>query len=154
MKTRIIVALSLLPLLLLVVLACPAWATALLVAAMAVVAVYELLHTAGFAPNLRIVVYSMVMAAATVLRTLFVIPQFYATLVIFLYFVLLALELLLYGTLDVYFSAKCGSSFKEKLTLCMLFPVFHAAYGWGSVRGIFKLCTKEYRDNSYSAPKI
>ncbi|MBE5777396.1 MAG: glycosyltransferase family 2 protein [Clostridiales bacterium] len=71
-----------------------------------------------------------------------------------IFWLLLALELLLYGTLDVYFSAKCGSSFKEKLTLCMLFPVFHAAYGWGSVRGIFKLCTKEYRDNSYSAPKI
>lgn len=44
MKTRVIVAVALLPLLLLVVLALPAIWTAVLVAAMGVIAVWELLH--------------------------------------------------------------------------------------------------------------
>ena len=106
MKTRVIVAVSLLPLLLIVVLACPAWATALLVAAMAAVAVWELLHTAGFVPNRRIIAYSVVMAAVTVLRNLLPISQFYLALVTFLYFVLLALELLA-GNTKVPFSSLC-----------------------------------------------
>ena len=47
MKQRWLVVAIGLPLLLLVLLACPAWATMLLVCAIAGIAAYELLHTAG-----------------------------------------------------------------------------------------------------------
>lgn len=47
MKQRWLVAVIGLPMLLLVLLACPSWATALLVSAMSGVAAYELLHVAG-----------------------------------------------------------------------------------------------------------
>lgn len=58
MKTRILVAAVGLPLLLAVVLVLPDWATAILVAAMCIVAVYELLIGAGFCKQIRIVVYA------------------------------------------------------------------------------------------------
>ena len=47
MKQRWLVAVIGLPLLLLVLLACPAWATMLLLCAIAGAAAYELLHVAG-----------------------------------------------------------------------------------------------------------
>ncbi len=66
----------------------------------------------------------------------------------------LAAELLLYSALDVLFSVKSGASFKERMLLMILFPVFHIAYGFGSIIGIFKLSTKEYRDNKYKPESI
>ena len=54
MKTRILVAAVGLPLLLLIVLVLPTVATAILVAAMCVLAVYELLINAGFCKHVRI----------------------------------------------------------------------------------------------------
>ena len=62
MKTRILVAVVGLPLLLLVVLVLPSVATTVLVAAMCVLAVYELLIGAGFCKHTRIFVYSGCMA--------------------------------------------------------------------------------------------
>ena len=62
MKTRILVAAVGLPLLLVVVLVLPSVATAILVAAMSIVAVYELLDGAGFCKHVRIFAYSSVMA--------------------------------------------------------------------------------------------
>ncbi len=62
MKTRILVAAVGLPLLLLVVLVLPSVATTVLVAAMCVLAVYELLIGAGFCKHTRIFVYSGCMA--------------------------------------------------------------------------------------------
>ncbi len=62
MKTRILVAAVGLPLLLVVVLALPDVATAILVAAMSIVAVYELLIGAGFCKHVRIFAYSSCMA--------------------------------------------------------------------------------------------
>ena len=53
MKTRILVAAVGLPLLLVVVLALPSVATTVLVAAMCVLAVYELLIGAGFCKHVR-----------------------------------------------------------------------------------------------------
>ena len=64
MKTRILVAAVGLPLLLVVVLVLPSVATAILVAAMSILAAYELLIGAGFCKHLRIVVYSGCMALA------------------------------------------------------------------------------------------
>ena len=62
MKTRIITAVLLLPLLLLVVLAAPKIFTAILFAAMAAIAAYELLSGTGIVKHLRLCVYAMVSA--------------------------------------------------------------------------------------------
>lgn len=62
MKTRVLVAAVCLPLLLVVVLVLPSVATAVLVAAMCILAVYELLICAGFCKHVRIFAYSSCMA--------------------------------------------------------------------------------------------
>lgn len=62
MKTRVLSAVALLPLLLVIVLVLPAWATAALFGAAAAVAAYELLYRTGLVKNLRLVAYAMVMA--------------------------------------------------------------------------------------------
>lgn len=62
MKTRILSAAVLLPAFLVVVLVCPAWATAVLFGAVASLAVYELMYRTGMVKNLRLVIYAMVMA--------------------------------------------------------------------------------------------
>lgn len=59
MKTRIIVGVVGLALLLIVVLALPAVATAILVAAMAALAVYELLIVTGLVKHVRIFAYRL-----------------------------------------------------------------------------------------------
>lgn len=64
MKTRIIVAAVGLPLLLVVLLVLPPVATAILVGAMSVIAVYELMYQTGLARNLYLMVLSGVMALA------------------------------------------------------------------------------------------
>lgn len=94
MKTRIIVALSLLPLLLIIVLACPVWAAALLVGAMSVVAVYEFLYTTGLVRHTRIIAYSMVMALLVTAGSYFGCNKTIAMAAGFVYFMLLFLELL------------------------------------------------------------
>lgn len=58
---------------------------------------------------------------------------------------LFALEMVLYFGLDCLFSAKQASGLKEFLLLVLLFPVFHITYGVGSLKGILKLFSKEYR---------
>ncbi|MBR7009593.1 MAG: phosphatidate cytidylyltransferase [Oscillospiraceae bacterium] len=67
MKTRILVALIGLPLLLAVVLLLPSAATAILVAAMCILAVHELLRGAGFCDHVRIFAYASCMALAVCL---------------------------------------------------------------------------------------
>ncbi|MBQ1391104.1 MAG: glycosyltransferase family 2 protein [Firmicutes bacterium] len=67
---------------------------------------------------------------------------------------LLLLELALYLALDLIFSVKLASSAKQLLLLICLFPIFHISYGIGSIKGIFKLFSKEYRGSDYAAPKI
>ena len=62
MKQRWLVAAMGLPLLLLILLACPAWATMLLVCAISSVAAYELLHTVG--KNINFEIYAMTIACA------------------------------------------------------------------------------------------
>lgn len=63
-------------------------------------------------------------------------------------------ELCLYMILDVIFSVKQSSSIKEFLILVILFPIFHCSYGVGSIKGLIQLFSKEYRDNTYSAPYL
>ena len=64
MKTRIIVAAVSLPLFLIILLVLPEIATALLISAMSVVAVYELLWCTGLVKNIALVVISAIMALA------------------------------------------------------------------------------------------
>ena len=62
MKTRILAAVALLPLLLLIVLVAPKVCTAILFGAMASVAAYELLTGTGLVKHLRLNIYAMIMA--------------------------------------------------------------------------------------------
>lgn len=62
MKTRVLSAAALLPLLLVIVLVLPAWATAALFGAASAIAAYELLYRTGMVKNLRLVGYAMIMA--------------------------------------------------------------------------------------------
>ena len=88
------------------------------------------------------------------LFTLSVIGLVILSLIHYFFLACLGLELLLYFGLDLYFSIKCCASFKELLILFVLFPIFHVSYGWGSIKGIFKLCTKKYRKNNYTPKSI
>jgi len=55
-------------------------------------------------------------------------------------------ELLLYLILDIVFSIKCAENSKEFFRLMFMFPMFHIAYGLGSVQGLWKcLITKKDR---------
>ena len=67
---------------------------------------------------------------------------------------LLGLECLLYLLLDILFSAKQASSVKEFFALLPLFPIFHISYGIGSVIGIIKLFSKEFKKGSYTPSKL
>ena len=58
---------------------------------------------------------------------------------------LFAIEMCLYLLLDCYFSAKQADGIKEFLLLLILFPIFHITYGAGSLKGLLKLFSKEYR---------
>ncbi len=71
-----------------------------------------------------------------------------------LFWVLLGLELTLYLLLDVLFSIKQAIGVKEFFALLMLFPVFHVAYGFGSLIGITKLFSKEFKKGNYINKKI
>ncbi len=75
----------------------------------------------------------------------FILPLFWA---------LLGVELALYLLLDVIFSARSSSSIKEFFALMLLFPTFHIAYGFGSLIGITKLFSKQFRNNNYTSKKI
>ena len=68
MKQRWLVVIVRLPALLAVLLACPAWATMLLVCAISGVAAYELLHTAG--ENVPTSIYLLTVAAAAAYEVL------------------------------------------------------------------------------------
>lgn len=71
-----------------------------------------------------------------------------------LFWILLGLELALYFTLDVLFSAKQASDIKEFFALIILFPIFHISYGVGSLIGITKLFSKEFQKENYVNKKI
>ena len=58
---------------------------------------------------------------------------------------LLAIEACIYLILDIVYSAKCADSLKSFFMIMLLFPVFHISYGIGSIKGIFKLFSKEFR---------
>ncbi|MBE6701161.1 MAG: glycosyltransferase family 2 protein [Ruminococcaceae bacterium] len=70
------------------------------------------------------------------------------------FWLLLSAELLLYLVLDIIFSATKASNIKEFFTLLLLFPIFHVAYGIGSLSGIIKLFSKDFQKKNYINKKI
>ena len=71
-----------------------------------------------------------------------------------LFWILLGMELALYFILDVLFSIKQAINAKEFFALIMLFPIFHIAYGIGSMIGITKLFSREFQKGNYTNKKI
>ena len=71
-----------------------------------------------------------------------------------IFWLLLGAEMSLYLLLDTVFSIKQASSFKEFFALLILFPIFHVAYGFGSMVGITKLFSRKFKKGNYVNKKI
>ena len=71
-----------------------------------------------------------------------------------LFWMLLGMELSLYLLLDVLATSRRATGIGEFCILIFLFPIFHVAYGLGSMEGIIKLFSNEFKDNSYTNRKI
>ncbi len=71
-----------------------------------------------------------------------------------IFWIMLGAEMAIYITFDILFSAKQATSTKEFFALIMLFPIFHIAYGIGSLKGILKAFGKKYRSKNYENKKI
>ena len=110
MKKRIIAAAVALPVFLVILLALPKIATAILFAAVCAVAAWELLCTTGLMRHLRLFIYSAVMAAAISIWGYLGCPHGLAILLLLLYFTALAVELLAAHT-ALRFSKVCISAF-------------------------------------------
>lgn len=110
MKTRIVVAAVLIPLLLIVILALPTVCTAVLVGLMCALAAYELLWGTGLVKLVRLVAYTAVMAFLTALWCHFGMSYTAAVLGILVYTALMFAELL---------GAKGQLPF-EKLAVCFV----------------------------------
>lgn len=94
MKTRVIAAVVLLPLLLLIVLAAPKIFTAILFGAMASIGAYELLAGTGIVKQTRLIVYSAVMAIFVALNSYFAWDSVWSKLAILVFWVLLFAEMM------------------------------------------------------------
>ncbi len=93
-KTRVLVAVILLPLLLIVVLALPKVCTAILFGAMSAIAAYELLHNTGYVKHPRLIAYAAVMAFLVAIWSYAGRPYAWGLLGLVLYFSLLFLEMM------------------------------------------------------------
>lgn len=71
-----------------------------------------------------------------------------------IFWMLLGADLTLYMLLDILFSVKQATNVKEFFTLIILFPVFHITYGFGSIIGVVKLFSNEYKTGNYVDRKI
>ena len=71
-----------------------------------------------------------------------------------IFWMFLTLEMLLYLSLDVIFSVKQAAGTKEFFALLILFPIFHIAYGIGSMIGITKLFSRDFKNGTYENKKI
>lgn len=106
MKTRIIVAAVGLPVLLLILLALPAWATALAVGLLCMIAAWELLWRTGLLRHPRLVCYAAVLAAASCLWSWYGFPSEALRAGLYVCVVLLFAELLARQTIR-FESAAC-----------------------------------------------
>ena len=97
MKVRIIAGVVLLPLLLLLVLFAPKVCTAILFGLMAAIGAYELLHGTGFVKELRLNIYSMLMAFWACLWCGLDLSYAWLLLSVLLFWVVLFAEMMLSG---------------------------------------------------------
>lgn len=58
----------------------------------------------------------------------------------------LIIELIMYFGMDLFFSFKEAKEIKYTVMIFILFPIFHITYGFGSLKGLFKLIGKEFRE--------
>ena len=118
MKTRVIAAVALLPLLLLIVLAAPKVFTAILFAAMAVIGAYELVSGTGLVKSRRLIAYSIIMAFVVSLYSYFRWEAIWVQLAVLLFWILMFAEMML---------ARLNLQF-EKVVVCfvagILIPYF------------------------------
>ena len=110
MKTRLLVAAIGLPLLLVVVLLLPSVGTAILVAAMCIIAVYELLIGAGFCKHVRIFAYSSCMALMVCLWSWLQLPRTLGMIAVLVYLCALFGEMLAAHT-ELQFKTVCAAIF-------------------------------------------
>ena len=108
MRTRVLTAVILLPLLLLIVLWAPKIFTAILFCAMVSVGAWELLFGTGYLQQKRLVVYSVVMAALVSLNSYFAFDAIWISAVTLLFWVLIFAEIM-YSNMQLLF---------EKVFLC------------------------------------
>lgn len=94
MKTRIIAAAVLLPVLALVTLVAPTIVAALALGALLMIGEYELLYTTGLVPHARMVAYSAVMAFGISIWSHFGALEGYGLLLLLLFWVLLFAEMM------------------------------------------------------------
>lgn len=104
MKTRIITAAVLTPLLLLFLIALPIMCTVLLFGAICAVAAYELLMGTGLVKQIRLVIYAGVMAFSTALWSCYGLNFYWALCAVLLFGIALFVELLI---------SKCKLSLKS-----------------------------------------
>ena len=71
-----------------------------------------------------------------------------------IFWMTLGVELGLYLLLDIVFSVKLSGSLRELFALMILFPIFHVTYGFGSVIGMVKLFSREFKNKGYVNRKI
>lgn len=95
MKTRIIVSVILLPLLLIVILVLPKIFTAILFGLLSALAAYELLSETGYVKHIRLVIYSMVSAFLVSLWSYFDMPYVWGVLGALVFGILLFGEMML-----------------------------------------------------------
>jgi len=96
LKTRVVTAVILLPLLLLIVLAAPKLLTAVLFCIMAGIGAWELLAGTGFLKQKRLLVYSVVMALLVGLASYFPVEAVWIKLGVLLFWILLFAEMMHY----------------------------------------------------------
>jgi phosphatidate cytidylyltransferase len=133
MKTRIITAAVCVPVLLVVLLALPTWATAWLFAAMAAMAAYELLYRTELVTHLRLVIYSCVSAFAIPLLGHYNLPAGWSVFVFVAFIVLLFSEIMLSHTTVEF----------EKLTICA-FAGIVIPYALGAIVRILDMKMGQY----------
>lgn len=132
MKTRVIAAVVLIPVLLAVLFIAPPIVMAILLGILCAIAAYELLAGTGMVKHVRMIVYTMIVAFVVPLWCFFGMVQFWGLLVAFMYLAVMFGEIL----------ASHGKLRLEKISICafggLIIPYFFSALvrimGDGSLR--------------------
>ncbi len=132
MKTRVIAAVLLLPLLLIVVLAAPKFITAILFGLMAAIAAYELLKGTGIVKDMRLVLCSMASAFWCVLWCGLGIGYAWLMLGILIFWVLLFSQMML-SRMKLQFT-KIAACFAAGLLIPFLLASLVRIHSWGAGR--------------------